>query len=70
MNRPCPYFGVTDGSGYIRILNVPASEHNSSVRHERLGQQQAHATVPLNGEAAVTFEFHQDGTDYGLRMNK
>jgi len=70
MNRPCPYLGVTDGSRYIRILNVPAGEHNSSVRHERLGQQRAHVTVPLNGEAAVTFEFHQDGPDYGLRMNK
>ena len=70
MNRPCPYFWVTDGSGDIRILNVPAGEHNSFVRHERLGQQQAHVTVPLNGEAVVTFEFRQDGTDYGLRMNK
>ena len=70
MNRPCPYFWVTDGSGDIRILNVPAGEHNSSVRAKRLGQQQAHVTVPLNGEAAGTFEFRQDGTDYGRRMNK
>jgi hypothetical protein len=70
MNRPCPYFGGTDGSGDIRILNVPADEHNSSVWHERLGQKQAHVTVPLNGETVVTFEFRQDGTDYGLRMNK
>lgn len=70
MNRPCPYFGETDGSRDIRILNVPADEHNSSVRQERLGQQQAHITVPSNGEAVVIFEFRQDGTDYGLRMNK
>lgn len=65
-----PYFGVTDGLGDTRILNVPAGERDISVWHERLGQLQAHVTVPSNGEAAVTFEFRQDGTDYGRRMNK
>ena len=65
-----PYFGVTDERGDTRILNVPAGEHDISVWHERLGQLQAHVTVPSNGEAAVTFEFRQDGTDYGRRMNK
>ena len=65
-----PYFGVTDERGDTRILDVPAGEHDISVWHERLGQLQAHVTVPSNGEAAVTFEFRQDGTDYGRRMNK
>jgi plastocyanin len=65
-----PYFGVTDGHGDTRILNVPAGEHNISVWHERLGQLQAHVTVPSNGEAAVTFEFRQDGADGGLPMNR
>jgi len=67
MNRPCPYFRVTDGSGDIRILNVPAGKRNSSVRHERLDQQQAQVTVPLNRETAVTFEFRQYGSDYEHR---
>jgi len=65
-----PYFGVTSERGDTRILNVPAGEHDISVWHERLGQLQAHVTVPPNGEAAVSFEFHEDGTDHGPRMNK
>ena len=65
-----PYFGVTDGHGDTRILNVPAGEHDLSIWHERLGQLHAHVTVPSNGEASVTFEFHQDGTDDGRRMNR
>jgi|CXWL01.1.fsa_nt_gi plastocyanin len=65
-----PYFSVTDGHGDARILNVPPGEHNISVWHERLGQLQAHVTVPSNGEAVVTFEFRQDGADGGLRMNR
>jgi plastocyanin len=65
-----PYFGVTDGHGDTRILNVPAGEHDISVWHERLGQLQTHVTVPSNGEAVVTFEFRQDGADGGLRMNR
>lgn len=65
-----PYFGVTDERGDTRIMNVPAGEHDISVWHERLGQLQAHVTVPPNGEAAVTFEFRQDGTGYGRPMNK
>lgn len=65
-----PYFGVTDERGHTRILNVPAGEHDISVWHEHLGQLQTHVTVPPNGEAAVTFEFPQDGTNHGRRMNK
>lgn len=65
-----PYFGVTGERGDTRILNVPAGEHDISVWHERLGQLQAHVTVPPNGEVAVSFEFHEDGTDHGRRMNK
>lgn len=65
-----PYFGVTDEYGHTRILNVPAGEHEISVWHERLGQLRAHVTVPPNGEATTTFEFHEDGTDHGRRMNK
>ena len=65
-----PYFGVTDERGGTRILNVPAGEHDISVWHERLGQMRAHVTVPSNGEAAVTFEFRRDGTDYGRGINK
>jgi plastocyanin len=65
-----PYFGVTDEQGLTRILNVPAGEHDISVWHERLGQLRAHVTVPPNGEVAATFEFHQDGADHGLRINK
>ena len=65
-----PYFGVTDERGDTRILNVPAGKHDISVWHERLGQLRAHVTVPSNGEAAVTFMFHEDGTDHGRGMNK
>jgi plastocyanin len=65
-----PYFGVTDERGHTRILNVPAGEHVISVWHERLGQLRAHVTVPPNGEAAATFEFHKDGADHGRSMNK
>lgn len=65
-----PYFGVTGERGDTRILNVPAGEHDISVWHERLGQLQAHVTVPPNGEVAISFEFHEDGTDHGRRMNK
>lgn len=65
-----PYFGVTGELGDTRILNVPAGEHDISVWHERLGQLQAHVTVPPNGEVAISFEFHEDGTDHGRRMNK
>jgi plastocyanin len=65
-----PYFGVTDERGDTRIQNVPAGEHDISVWHERLGQLQAHVTVPPNGEVAITFKFYEDGTDHGRRMNK
>lgn len=65
-----PYFGVTDERGGARILDVPAGEHDISVWHERLGQLQTHVTVPPNGEATATFEFHEDGTGHGRRMNK
>jgi len=65
-----PYFGVTGERGDTRILNVPAGEHDISVWHERLGQLEAHVTVPPNGETAVSFEFHEDGTDHGRSMNK
>lgn len=65
-----PYVGVTDDRGHTRILNVPAGTHDISVWHEHLGQLQAHVTVPPNGEVAATFEFHEDGTDHGRRMNK
>ena len=65
-----PYFGVTDERGDTRILNVPVGEHDLSVWHESLGQLQAHVTVPPNGEAAATFEFREDGTGHGRRMNK
>lgn len=65
-----PYVGVTDDRGQVRILKVPAGEHDISVWHERLGQLRAHVTVPPNGEAAATFEFHEDGTDHGRRLNK
>ncbi len=65
-----PYFGVTDERGDTRILNVPAGEHDISVWHERLGQLQAHVTVPPNGEVTTTFEFHEDGTSHSRRINK
>ena len=67
MNRRCLYLGGIDGPGDIRILNVLAGEHDSSIWHERPGQLQAHATVPLNGDAAVTFECRQYGSDYEHR---
>jgi len=70
MNRPWPYLGVTDWSGDIRILSVTVREHSCSVRDKRLGQHQAHVTIPLNGEAVITCEYRQDGTDYGLCINK
>lgn len=70
MNWPSPYFGVTDGHGVTRIFNVPAGDQDTSVWHDRLGQLQAHVTVPSKGEAVDTFEFRQDGADGGLRINK
>jgi len=65
-----PYFGVTDDHGNTRILNVPAGRHDISVWHERLGQLQAHVSVPPNGEATATFEFREDKTGHGRRMNR
>jgi hypothetical protein len=65
-----PYFGVTDELGDTRILDVPAGEHDISVWHESLGRLQAHVIVPSNGEAAVTFTFHEDGTNHARGMNK
>ena len=65
-----PYFGVTDERGDTRILNVPVGEHDISVWHESLGRLRAHVIVPSNGEAAVTFTFHEEGTNHGRSMNK
>lgn len=65
-----PYFGVTDDHGNTKILNVPAGHHDISVWHERLGQLQAHVSVPPNGEATAIFEFREDGTSHGRRMNR
>ena len=67
---PHPYFGVTDDHGNTKILNVPAGHHDISVWHERLGQLQAHVSVPPNGEATATFEFREDETGHGRRMNR
>jgi plastocyanin len=65
-----PYFGVTDDHGNARILNVPAGQHDISVWHERLGQLQAHVSVPSNREAAARFEFREDGTGHGHRVTR
>ncbi len=65
-----PYFSVTDERGSAKILDVPAGEHDISVWHERLGQLQAHVTVPPNGEATATFEFHEDGAGRSRPMNR
>jgi hypothetical protein len=65
-----PYFGVTDERGSAKILDVPAGEHDISAWHERLGQLRAHVTVPPNGEATATFEFHEDGIGHSRRMNR
>ena len=65
-----PYFGVTDDHGNARILNVPAGQHDISVWHERLGQLQAHVSVPPNGEATARFEFREDGTSHGHRVTR
>ena len=65
-----PYFGVTDKQGSAKILDVPAGERDISVWHERLGQLRTRVTVPPNGEATATFEFHEAGTDHDRRINK
>lgn len=52
------------------VPTIPAGEHDLYVWHERLDQLRAHATVPSNGTASVTFEFRQDGIDYGRSTNK
>ncbi len=67
---PHPYFGVTDDHGNTRILNVPAGRHDISIWHERLGQLQAHVSVPPNGEATATFEYREDGAGHGRGMNR
>jgi predicted cobalt transporter CbtA len=75
MNRPC--LPMNRPRKYSMVLvtlfaapigpNMPAGEHDNYVWHERLGQQQTLATIPSNGKTAVTFEFHQCGSDYEHR---
>lgn len=54
---PHPFFSVTDGSGTFRIPHLPSGEHLMTVWHPTLGTYQQQITVPVTGEATVTFHY-------------
>jgi len=51
-----PHFAVTDRAGAFEIANVPAGEDTINAWHETLGEFTQEVTVPVSGEAKVSFK--------------